>query len=229
MSSPYAKRAVPFSERGKVRSDAKPEDVQCVICGQVVRLLAHVAKNRKTCGNKACTAEIKRRNAKSQAGSIRERFESKLVKRDSGCWEWTGRKNKGGYGAMVVNGKSLRAHRLAFQIYSKPLGDDQLACHHCDNPSCVNPDHLYAGTPQSNADDKVARGRCHRPKYGPEILPGETNAISKLSDDAVRKIRELHKSGSATNKHIAEIFEVSPSLISKVVNGHIWRHVEDDA
>lgn len=221
MSSDYQSRSVPLSQRSKVRRDAKPVDVTCPVCGKTEQLLASVAKVRKTCGEKTCTADLKRRNAKGQAGSIRKRFESKFVKRESGCWEWIGSKGKHGYGVMVVDGKSLRANRLAFKVYNKPLSEEQLACHHCDNPSCVNPDHLYAGTGLTNAYDRISRGRS-------ASHVGELNELSKLTDDAVIYIRNAWRKERVRQSDLAQMFDVSPSLISKVVNHHVWGHVKDE-
>lgn len=218
----HQRKAVPLSERVKVRSDAKPVEVECPICGEVQKLLASVAKGRKTCGKKQCTAELKRRNARSQAGSLSERMNSKFAKRDSGCWEWIGAKNQAGYGVLVVGRKSLLAHRLSYVMHKGRLDQGALVCHHCDNPCCVNPEHLYAGDDKTNAFDRMSRGRYVAPA-------GELNGISKLTDEAVSEIRRAWAEGGLKQKELAEIYDVSPSLISKVVNGHIWGHVNDEA
>lgn len=84
------------------------------------------------------------------------------VRRDHGCWTWTGYANANGYGVLSVAGRRFYAHRVALLLERGHLDADEFACHHCDNPPCVRPDHLYAGTPADNVRDMVTRGR-HRP------------------------------------------------------------------
>ena len=86
-------------------------------------------------------------------------FFSKIEKKDSGCWEWTGTKNHQGYGVYSVKRRTHLAHRLTLTLsLGKPLNDLQ-ANHHCDNKLCVNPNHLYVGTQQDNIRDRDNRGR----------------------------------------------------------------------
>lgn len=122
----------------------------------------------------------------------------------TGCWNWTGYKNKAGYGNVSrwTNGKrkGLLVHRYVYEQFKGPLIG--LCLHHCDNPTCCNPEHLYDGTHQQNTDDMVSRGRM---KYG--IQKNGT----KLSDEAYLDI--------VTNRHItnadmAREYGVSPSHIS---------------
>lgn len=218
----HQERATPLSERKKFRRDARPIEVKCAVCGEVQLLLSSVARVRKTCAKKSCTSELKRRNAGSQAATVEERLAHKVAKRESGCWEWQGATNKDGYGVMMVEGKKMLAHRLSYAMHSGSLSPDALVCHHCDNPPCVNPRHLYAGTNQTNVDDRTSRGRSVH-------WAGELNKASKLTDGSVAHIRKAWSEGVASQKDLARMFGVSPSLISKVVNGHIWGHVNDEA
>ena len=84
----------------------------------------------------------------------------------TGCWEWSGSKNRNGYGQVRRWSKIEKAHRLAFEIANGDVPCGMLVCHHCDNPSCVNPSHLYAGTPLDNVVDRRVRGRfvCNKQK-----------------------------------------------------------------
>ena len=75
------------------------------------------------------------------------------------CWEWRGAKNTAGYGKMWVEGKIVDAHRVAYMLYVGPIGDGLLVCHTCDQPSCVNPAHLFLGTYTDNMQDAKAKGR----------------------------------------------------------------------
>lgn len=79
---------------------------------------------------------------------------------NSGCWLWDGSLDSHGYGTIGrYDGKGLRATHVSLSIAGRPVPDGLLCCHTCDNPPCVNPDHLWAGSPQDNMDDKVAKGR----------------------------------------------------------------------
>lgn len=84
------------------------------------------------------------------------------VSKTEGCWLWTGARTSRGYGVITIRYKSLYVHRLALQLAGRPLGPGELACHHCDTPLCVRPDHLFAGTVADNAADMVAKGRSYR-------------------------------------------------------------------
>ncbi len=89
------------------------------------------------------------------------RFWSKVEKRaPDECWEWTARKDRAGYGEFHLCGKTSKAHRVSYSI-SNPLEDINGMCvlHKCDNPSCVNPSHLFSGTHQDNVADKCAKNR----------------------------------------------------------------------
>ena len=90
-----------------------------------------------------------------------EVFEQKFVKCD-GCWEWLASKNPDGYGRVRRFGRMESAHRIAYELYVGAIEDKQVL-HTCDNPSCVNPKHLFLGTHKENMEDKVRKGRTgHR-------------------------------------------------------------------
>lgn len=93
--------------------------------------------------------------------SARQRFMAKVDKSTTpdGCWPWTGARNRDGYGWFAFGKKKGGAHRFALLLDGRLLTDGQIVCHHCDNPPCVRPSHLYAGTLSSNMRDAFARGR----------------------------------------------------------------------
>jgi hypothetical protein len=90
--------------------------------------------------------------------SIEERFFQKVNKTDS-CWLWTGALSSTGYGSMGVQRKATSAHRLSYTLFKGQIPDGMIVCHSCDVRSCVNPDHLWIGTPSDNMKDMVAKDR----------------------------------------------------------------------
>ena len=131
---------------------------------------------------------------------LAERFWAKVEKRGADeCWPWTGcRLPRGGYGQIgaLVDGqwRSVLASHVAWELHFDPVPAGQCVLHSCDNPPCVNPEHLFLGTYQDNSDDKLAKGR-HRygkgNRYGSGRMPpkGEAHGMAKLTVDEVRAIR----------------------------------------
>jgi len=141
----------------------------------------------------------------------------KMPKDRNECWEWTACCKKYGYGWFSFNRNSELAHRISWMIHYGDIPEGRYICHHCDNPCCVNPDHLFIGDHASNMYDKARKGRCSR-------LNGESNGNSKLTNYSVRKIRELLNKGMKGYK-IAPIFNVSDVTIYMIKNGHAWQHI----
>jgi hypothetical protein len=145
--------------------------------------------------------------------TAKERFMEK-TNTEGSCWVWIGGKLKGGYGQFSYEGKGLSAHRASYMLFVGEIGDKHVL-HKCDNPSCVNPDHLFLGYPKDNSDDKVSKNRQ---------LKGESNARSKLSDDEVRLIRAWSSSGMSV-RSISDVFGVSPMNVSFINRNLRWTHV----
>lgn len=143
--------------------------------------------------------------------SIRERFESHILKTDT-CWLWSGAKRNNGYGKLGVYGETIGAHILSYIFNVGPIPSGCDICHSCDNPACVRPDHLWAGTPLQNMTDAKQKGR---------IRKGESSPVSKLSDGAVREIR----ASNMTNTALAKLFNVSQGNISQIRSRKAWKHV----
>lgn len=118
--------------------------------------------------------------------TIHERFFDKVEKTDS-CWIWTGAKNRKNYGMFVYKGRVHMSHRVSYMEWKGEIPDGKLVCHTCDNPSCVNPDHLFVGSNQDNMDDMKSKGRQR-------FLTGENNKNSKLTWQQVREIRSSDES-----------------------------------
>ena len=125
------------------------------IC-QIDRCYKKTQENRKYC-------EMHRmrfiRHKRYDKPSPIERLLSKIRVDETGCWNYIFRTNNSGYGDICIDGKQVRAHRLSYEHFVGIIPNGLLICHKCDNPSCVNPDHLYAGTQKDNIRDMFARGR----------------------------------------------------------------------
>lgn len=145
--------------------------------------------------------------------SISERFFSKVEKRRSGCWEWTACHLPNGYGAFQLNGKE-GAHRVSWRIHFGDIPSGLFVCHRCDNKRCVNPEHLFLGSPSDNMVDKVSKGRQ-------ACTAGENNGSAKLTEEDVIAIR----ASSEVQTAAARRFGVSRAAIGLVRQRKTWAHV----
>lgn len=148
-----------------------------------------------------------------------KRFWDKVDKRGTDdCWEWMAGKNRCGYGTFVINGKGDLAHRASILIEGSDIPSGMCVLHSCDNPSCVNPSHLFIGTQCENNQDRHKKGRS--------VLPdnrGSKNHYAVLNENDVLTIRSLR--GEKKQCEIADEFNVSQATISMIMNGTTWRHV----
>ena len=153
-----------------------------------------------------------------------ERFWNKVNKNtDTGCWEWTARINRGGYGQFKLDGKFKTVSRLSYEwAFGIELTPNQFICHKCDNRKCVNPDHLFVGTHTDNMRDMWTKGRG---KTSEQI--GSKNNNSKLTDDDIIKIKQRIKN-KETNISIANDFNVTHVMISLIRNNKRWKHISID-
>lgn len=90
------------------------------------------------------------------------------VDETTGCWNWIGSLNIGGYGVIDFKTRPYKAHRLSYELHVGPIMPGLIICHTCDNPPCVNPDHLYAGTYQDNSDDRFSDEP--KPRVNPRLV-----------------------------------------------------------
>ena len=147
------------------------------------------------------------------------RFMGKVaVNEDSGCWEWTACRDKDGYGWFGASKKTHKSHRFAFEIFNGPIKCGHSVCHKCDNPSCINPYHLFQGTNTDNMKDMSAKGRGKKQN-------GESNTASKLTKDDVRLIRKFLYKNPRGGAFLARWFDVTVANISLIKTRKNWRHI----
>ena len=128
----------------------------------------------------------------------------------TGCWIWTGRITGKGYGDY--NG--ARAHRISYEEFNGPIPAGMVVMHTCDNPPCVNPSHLIAGTQLDNMRDMRAKGRDN-------YLLGQEHSRAKLTEDDVRAIR----ADKRPRKQIGEQYGISSKTVEKIIYRERWKHI----
>lgn len=147
------------------------------------------------------------------------------------CHEWTHALTSAGYGQINVGGRPLPAHRVSWVLSKGGIPDGKHVLHRCDNPMCVNPDHLFLGTPKDNATDRTTKGRtasgeAHGSVTKPEsTVRGEQHFAALLTENDVLEIRRLYAETSASAKKLAKIFRVNPVCIQKIIAFRSWSHV----
>jgi hypothetical protein len=143
-----------------------------------------------------------------------DRFWMKVNKQaPNGCWEWTGARagKEQRYAQTRHDGKHVLVHRL---VMGEP---DGLVLHHCDNPICVNPDHLYVGTYADNVRDMMERGRNVPPV-------GEKNGQAKITEEIAAQIVAMYKNGMKPAK-IAKMLGLGYYTVQNITRGRTWKHL----
>jgi hypothetical protein len=156
-----------------------------------------------------------------------ERFWKNVEKREANeCWNWIAGKNKKGYGVMYIgrlNGGSALAPRVSWTLHFGTIPDSLLVCHKCDNPTCVNPKHLFLGTMKDNAQDMAKKGRSNLGKK--TYYRGELIASSKLTEKDVINIKRM-LSCDLSCASISRKYNITPEAISRIKVGQNWAWVE---
>lgn len=167
--------------------------------------------------------------------TFRKRFERRVNKNGfipihaqhlGKCWEWTGYKHPSGYGSIGKGGGesgNIPASRAAFILANggRDIPEGLYVLHKCDNPGCVNPDHLFIGTAKDNSIDCNKKGRGNQPR-------GERHRCAKLTEAEVIEIRRLFYCKIHRPYKLAQMFGVTPQTIESVLNGKTWVFVTDD-
>ena len=138
------------------------------------------------------------------------------VKEDNECWEWIGKKNRGGYGVMCMDYKNRMVHRLVYADKIGPIPDGMCVCHTCDNPGCCNPSHMWIGTRGDNNTDRSRKGRTNY-----VVTLGERHGGSVLTWEQVDAIRNERR---VSSRKLAAKYNVSHTTIQKVQRGETWNY-----
>lgn len=154
-----------------------------------------------------------------------ERILKQTRRTENGCLEFTGQRGRRGYGRVQVGKRRYHAHRLVYMLTHglTDLPDDIFVCHTCDNPPCVNPDHLFLGTPKDNTQDMISKGRWRGGAYK-GTRQGEKNQHHKLTEAQIAEIRARYAAGGTSTIKLAREYGVSQPWISSIVLGKGWKH-----
>lgn len=137
---------------------------------------------------------------------IKERFISKIHKGNS-CWTWKGQIYPSGYGSFWYNRKNVLAHRVSWMIFHGEIPENLCVCHTCDNPSCVNPNHLFLGTNKENTKDMIDKNRMHKQQK-----------LLDLSQES--KVIQMYKN-NIPQREIANLFNISQRTIGKYIHKYL--------
>ena len=153
-----------------------------------------------------------------------ERYWSYVIKSENpdACWGWSGYADKAGYGTMNLRVNSLRsnpvkAHRFSYELHFGPITGGLHVCHHCDNPPCTNPSHLFLGTHADNMHDKAIKGIAVN-----HVMWAAQNPRAKLDKDICLRIIDDYRRGGVSQTTLAQRYGVHQTMISYIVRGKHW-------
>jgi hypothetical protein len=142
--------------------------------------------------------------------TLRERFLEKVDEQ----WQWKGAKNKDGYGQIKIDGVQMGAHVISYELFVGTIPPGAFVLHSCDDPGCVNPDHLHLGDHQKNMDERKAHGHYAN-------VMGANNPMATLKDEQIAEIRRLYATGNYSQQELAKMFNSHQTSISQWVT---WKH-----
>ncbi len=178
---------------------------------------------RKNSNQQYCSRLCARRGGANRVPPS-ERIAMRTVAVD-GCLLWTGARNRQGYGHMTIDGQRLLVHRVMWELAHGPIPAGMLACHKCDTPLCVNPDHLFLGSHADNSADMATKGRHFSHTRPERIARGERSGQTHLTAENIREIRG-RREGGATMYALGREYGVSRQAIRRIVCREVWVHIE---
>ncbi|GAC1326381.1 MAG: hypothetical protein NVSMB2_25440 [Chloroflexota bacterium] len=181
----------------------------CVGCGVLFKVPPSRAKKGARFHNLRCFGKWKAR-------SPEERYWAHVVPNAEGCWVWKGDSHDNGYGRLWLSDRPRRfvyAHRKSWEIHNGPIPDDRDVLHHCDNPPCSRPDHLFLGDQLTNNGDRDAKGVQH----------GSRHANAKMTEASVLRYRALYATGAISLRQLARLAGVQFSTMREAVQNDTWK------
>jgi hypothetical protein len=148
--------------------------------------------------------------------TLRQRFDV-YTRKKPGCWDWVGYRDPNGYGRIDVDDRPMLAHRLAYLVHYGSIPGGKNVLHKCDNPQCVNPEHLFLGTQADNVRDMHEKGRARK-----RALRGPEHGMAKLNEKKVRAIRAWQ----GPLKDIAAQYGITATTACDVRKRKTWKHIE---
>lgn len=199
-----------------------------MICGACNIEFVYIVKFKKTrsyCSNK-CSSSIhnnkRHRSIPHYELNDKQNLErlsnllNKNTKKTDGCWLWTSSRSKHGYGHLRWKNKYISAHRASYMLFHGEIQKNLVVCHKCDNPPCVNPDHLFIGTRKDNMQDMIKKGRAH-------FVAQYNHPMKKINFDIAEKIRMLIKNKEKSICEISKEFNLSKDYIYNIKNNKVWK------
>lgn len=214
------KNLTPFNSLGSeedLNHQKKLPPQEKMAISEVVRVCPWCQKNfqsRKRSQRFCSPACVREDNA--SISKLWKRLWPKIKYPNNGCWEWQGNKDKDGYGTLRWRGEQ-RTHRVAWTLFHGKIQRGLYVLHKCDNPSCVNPTHLFIGDAKLNASDMISKGRQRHPC-------GSVHHMAKLTENQVREIRRKYKAGTRQSE-LAIRFGIKYVTINHIVCRRTWKHI----
>lgn len=191
----------------------------CQQCGKHFFTIITTISKRKYC-SQTCSGRARSINT---LVNTKKRFMSRTQLLPNGCWYWLGAK-KGAYGTIGIGRQRFLAHRISCVLFKDfDINSPLFICHHCDNPTCVNPEHLFPGTPSDNIKDAYNKGRIV-PRNFPHYI-GQENPNSVLTEAEIPIIRSLYSTGRYTLREIGAMFNISYATVKQIADRVTWKHV----
>lgn len=154
---------------------------------------------------------------------LEKRLDSNTFYSPDGCHYWLGTTSSDGYGTITVNKQTKSTHRISYQVRKGPIPDGMFVCHHCDNPICINPHHLFIGTHLDNMRDMVKKGRHKYGKNKKVFVRTRARIRTKLSEAQVIEI--LGFKGTLGRRKLSIKYNVSEGAIADILGNRNWKHI----